>query len=317
MNGHDAELEQMRAGVSCAVLLERFPPPWQLDKTESTRKCWKYRRGEGEILLVTHEGRGWWDPGSTAKGDIFKLVQFLDPSLNLGQVRKVLRPFIGVSPSYPSTPRRTAKDRPVVPFPELWRRRPEPRPGSPCWRYLTEKRALPAHVVQAAVVAGVLREGPYGSAWFAHRDQTGLLRGVEMRGPDYRGFSAGGDKTLFRLQGNVGLHRPEATRLVLVEAPIDAMSLAAIEQLPSGTLYAGTAGGMGPETIVALELQLRTLATVPDAVVVAAFDADKLGGCYAARVAEMAAAAGVRCERLLPPDGLNDWNDVLKQGRRA
>ena len=81
---HDAELDELRAGVSCAVLLERHPPPWQLDKRESTRRCLKYRRGEGEIILVTHEGRGWWDPGSTAKGDVFSLVQHLEPGLNLG-----------------------------------------------------------------------------------------------------------------------------------------------------------------------------------------------------------------------------------------
>ncbi len=317
MSGHDAELEQMRAGVSCAVLLERFPPPWQLDKAESTRKCWKYRRGEGEILLVTHEGRGWWHPGSTAKGDIFKLVQFLDPSLNLGQVRKVLRPFVGLNPSFPSSPRPTKRDHPVVPFPELWRRRPEPRPGSLCWRYLTEERALPAHVVRTAVIAGVLREGPYGSAWFAHRDHNRLLRGIEMRGPNYRGFSAGGDKTLFRLQQNSRLDRSAVTRFVVAEAPIDTMSVAAIENLRADTLYVGTAGGMGPETIVALELQLRDLARLSDAVVVAATDADKAGAGYAARLSEMAQTAGIRFERLLPPDGLNDWNDVLKHGKGA
>ncbi len=95
MNGHDddAELEQIRVGVSCAVLLERHPLPWQLDRRESTRNCLKYRRAEGEVLLVTHGGRGWWDPNSTAKGDVFGLVQHLNPGLNFGGVRKVLRPF--------------------------------------------------------------------------------------------------------------------------------------------------------------------------------------------------------------------------------
>ena len=44
--------------MSCAVLLERYPPPWQLDKKESTHRCLKYRRAKGEILLVAHEGRG-------------------------------------------------------------------------------------------------------------------------------------------------------------------------------------------------------------------------------------------------------------------
>jgi len=35
MNGNDAELKQLRA-VSCLALLERLPPPWQLDKVERT-----------------------------------------------------------------------------------------------------------------------------------------------------------------------------------------------------------------------------------------------------------------------------------------
>ncbi len=102
MSGNDAELEQLRA-VSCSALLERLPPPWQLDKAESTKGCLKYRRGKGEIILVTHEGRGWWDPGSTtARGDVFHLVQHLQPGTNFGQVRKLLREFVGISPSYPA-----------------------------------------------------------------------------------------------------------------------------------------------------------------------------------------------------------------------
>ena len=55
MTGHDAELEELRAGVSCAALLERLPPPWRLDKQQSTRRCLKYHRAEGEVLLVTHD----------------------------------------------------------------------------------------------------------------------------------------------------------------------------------------------------------------------------------------------------------------------
>ena len=101
MAGQDSELDLFRNGVSCAALLERLPPPWRLDRRESTRRALKYRRGEGEILIVNHDGRGWWDPHSAAKGDVFDLVQHLDPSLNFGQVRQILRPFIGLSPTYP------------------------------------------------------------------------------------------------------------------------------------------------------------------------------------------------------------------------
>jgi hypothetical protein len=86
-----------------------------LDKKESTRNCLKYRRAKGEILLVTHEGRGWWDPTSAAKGDIFGLVQLLNPSLSFREIRKILRPFIGLSPTLPVHERPSAKPAPDVP----------------------------------------------------------------------------------------------------------------------------------------------------------------------------------------------------------
>jgi hypothetical protein len=96
MMQNDEEKEYLRANVSCAVVLERIPPVWQLDVKESTRDSLKYRRGDGEILIVNHDGRGWWDPKSTAKGDVFGLVQHLDPGLNFGAVRRVLRPLAGL-----------------------------------------------------------------------------------------------------------------------------------------------------------------------------------------------------------------------------
>ena len=75
MTGHDPEIEELRHKVHCAVVLERTPPPWKLDRKESTKLSLKYRRGKGEILIVSHAGRGWWDPTSDAKGDVFGLVQ--------------------------------------------------------------------------------------------------------------------------------------------------------------------------------------------------------------------------------------------------
>ena len=59
MKHDDADLDQIRAEVSCAVLLEQLQPGWLLDRRESTRRCLKYRRGRGRILIVNHEGRGW------------------------------------------------------------------------------------------------------------------------------------------------------------------------------------------------------------------------------------------------------------------
>ena len=101
MTGYDPEIETLRDKVHCAVVLERTPPPWSLDRRESTRLSLKYRRGKGEILIVSHAGRGWWDPTSDAKGDVFALVQRLEPGLTFGHVRKRLRALAGLSPIFP------------------------------------------------------------------------------------------------------------------------------------------------------------------------------------------------------------------------
>jgi hypothetical protein len=122
-----------------------------------------------------------------------------------------------------------------------WMRRRPLRLGSAAWHYLAGERRLPPSVLAEARLQDAVREGPYGSAWFAHRDAGGTLTGFEMRGPDCRRFSAGGDKTLFYFRGGAGL----LLRLAMCEAPIDALGLAALKEVRWGTLYLATGGGVG------------------------------------------------------------------------
>lgn len=306
MTGQDAELDQFRTGVSCAALLERLLPPWRLDRQQSTRHALKYRRGEGEVVIVNHDGRGWWDPQSAAKGDVFDLVQHLEPGLNFGQVRQVLRPFVGLSPTYPEALRDNPRSRDARPVADRWNTRPRLRQGSPGWNYLTGERRLTEAVLLAAADADVVREGFQGSAWFAHRDD-GRVSHVEVRGPAFKGSLRGGRKTLFQLRGNGNAQH----RLAVAEAPIDALSLAALEGIRVDTLYVATGGGMGPATVQAIERALAAMASSPDALLASATDANPAGERYAARHAEMASAAGVPFARLAPTIGI-DWNDVLK-----
>jgi hypothetical protein len=254
MTGHDPEIEELRHKVHCAVVLERTPPPWKLDRKESTKLSLQYRRGKGEILIVSHAGRGWWDPTSDAKGDVFGLVQRLEPGLSFGHVRKRLGEFAGLSPRFPPVDRAGGRNSPDRPVAERWAERKPVWPNSPTWRYLSRKRGLPSAIIEAVSVSGVLREGPGGSAWFAHLDNHGVVAHVDVRGPTYKGSLTGGVKSLFRLPPN----GPNLPRLVLAEAAIDALSVAAIESLRMDTLYAATGGGMGPGTNAALEGRYST-----------------------------------------------------------
>ena len=307
MPAHDDEIIQLKAEVHCGTVLERLPPPWTLDRRQSTRRALKYRRS-GEILIISHDGRGWWDPHDAhAKGDVFSLVQRLDPSLGFGQARGLLRQLAGIFPRCSGHGASSCGERPRPPVDERWAARPLLTEGSATWAYLTRTRGLPRRMLLRAVAHQVLREGPNGSAWFAHRRHDGQLTGIEMRGPQWRGFSADSEKSLFRLPG--GTTSP--TRLVVVEAPIDALSLAALEGPWVDTLYLATAGGMGPATVAALEALLAERAGNPDARLVAATDADLAGDRHAGFLAELAKAAGVSSARLRPPRGLKDWNDLL------
>jgi Toprim-like/Protein of unknown function (DUF3991) len=157
-------------------------------------------------------------------------------------------------------------------------------------------------------MAGVLREGPVGSAWFAHFDRGGAVAHVDIRGPTYKGSLTGGVKSLFRLP----LKGPLLPRLVLTEAAIDALSLAALESRRSDTLYAATGGGMGPGTIAAIEALLVNIAMLPDALFCSATDANGPGDRFADRHQSLARKFGVPFARLRPPMEGGDWNEVLR-----
>lgn len=310
LHGHD-DIARLKAEVHCGTVLERLSPPWRLDRRESTRSALKYRRDRGEIIIVNHDGHGWWDPcDPDAKGDVLKLVQRLTPGAGFKEALDQLREFAGIFPAFPE--HCSGPGRPKPPVTERWLARPSLTDGSATWRYLAGERGLPERVLLCAAGQELVREGPDGSAWFAHRADDGRLTGIEMRGPKWRGFSAASEKSLFRLRGSLSSPR----RLAVTEAPIDALSLAVLEGPRADTLYLATAGGMGPGTVVALQALLVRLAKSDATQLVTATDADLAGDRYALFLGELAAAAGVDSQRLRPPRGLKDWNDVCRAAAR-
>ncbi|WP_311044089.1 DUF3991 and toprim domain-containing protein [Rhizobium bangladeshense] len=136
---------------------------------------------------------------------------------------------------------------------------------------------------------------------FRHEDGAGHISGWEERGADWRGFATGGSKTLFRFG------RPPSDRICITEAAIDALSLASLEGMRAGTLYASTGGGWSPLTVEAIA------AIADGATLVAATDADPQGEVYVDRLREIANNLGSDFVRLRPH--LIDWNEDLKEKR--
>lgn len=289
------DIEELRAKVACAAVLEK--EAWKIDLKESTRRALKYRR-DADIIIVIHDGRGWFDPLSPAKGDVFDLAEHLGASGFPDACNRVAA-LVGFVPTIPVW-KRAAKPAAMTSVADRWAYRTVPRPGSATWRYLADQRCIPDNVIAAAVAQGRLREGPQGSMWAAHDDPAGRVIGWEERGPRWRGFATDGTKELFRF-GPTG-----SRRICITEAAIDAMSLAAIELLRDDTLYVSTGGGWSPTTDEAI----RQLAGRANARLVVATDNNRQGDVYADRIRTIAADATTHYARSRPRAG--DWNEDLK-----
>jgi Protein of unknown function (DUF3991)/Toprim-like len=299
------DLEDLRDKVSCGAVLEN--DGWKIDRKESSQRAVKYRRGEGEIVIVTHGGKGWFDPMSDAKGDVFALSEHLG-SCGFVEALERVSELVGFVPSQPVW-KKPIHDKTATSVAMRWNSRPRIKPGSATWRYLTEVRRIPRDVLHRAIAQDCIREGQYGSLWAAHKDAAGTVTGWEERGPDWRGFATGGSKRLFCF----GAAHP--MRLCVTEAAIDALSLAAIEAAHpanfSETLYVSTGGGWSPDT----DSLLRSFAQTPGLQLVAATDRNRQGDVYAERLLLLALEVGCRFLRLLPQN--EDWNEDLKALRQV
>lgn len=290
------DIEELRARVGCAAVLEH--EGFAIDRKESTRRAVKFRRDD-DIFIVIHDDRGWFDARSEAKGDVFALASYLH-GIGFAEALAVVGDLVAIQPTEPAWERPLRQKETVASIADRWSHRKLPWRGSATSTYLQQCRALPWQVISAAIEADVLREGPYGSMWAKHVDEAGAVIGWEERGPEWRGFSTGGAKALFRFGMN------DARRICVTEAAIDALSLAAIEQIRPDTLYVSTGGGWSPTTASSLE----TLACGEGAWLVAATDNNVQGEVFADRLRQMADSARCNFSRLRPK--AEDWNDELR-----
>ncbi|CDG38963.1 MULTISPECIES: DUF3991 and TOPRIM domain-containing protein [Asaia] len=305
----EADRAAITSGVSCALLLERYG--YALDKKDSTRKCLKYRRGKGETVIVNHHGHGWWDTGGTlGKGDVFSLMRVFNPGLPFHEVCKELGQLVGVEPASIPWIRAQKASTDARPPSERWAKAKTLRKGTKAWQYLAQTRGLPEWLLRKASANGSIRDG-FHAAWFSYCDGQGAVTGVELRGPDTRIQLSNSVKTLFRFQTRPGT---PVRRLVVAEAPIDALSFAAMDaECGSDTLYVATGGAMGPETIAALEAEMEAIVPDQQSYLIVATDKDTAGDRYARMLFELAFENCVRYVRALPEGEATDFNQVLQE----
>jgi hypothetical protein len=181
--------------------------------------------------------------------------------------------------------------------------------------YLVEARKLPAVLIDRLNERSLIFADDHQNAVFLRHQlqiQTwnrGEVIGASLRGTwgennHFHGLAPGSARN----QGWfwIGTGQGPVQRVLLVESPIDAMSLAVLDRAQRGpegvSIYLSTDGSGGVPT-EALKTVLRS-----GGLVAAAFDADVAGETMAWRVAQQ--VPGI--ERLTPNQG-KDWNEVLVQ----
>jgi hypothetical protein len=276
-----------------------------LDRRESSKNCHVLRSlADNDKIIVTRAQDGhdvyFSVRDDNDNGSIIDFVQ-RRRGLNLGKVRKELRPWAGLAEPVESMKRRKPTERIERPQPVERDRakliaayhKLQPYGGD----YLeTERKLRPATI---AAFAQVIRQDQRGNVCFIHRDASGEVSGWEIKNRGFSGFSSGGSKAL-------AMHMPDpdddsVRRVVVTESMIDAMSYYQVNGR-AGDLYVSFAGSMSD----AQAEQLRDIVLKAPAVVVAT-DNDQQGHKYAALLQQW------RPDATIDIPSSEDWNEELRK----
>ena len=284
--------------ASCGYVLER---------KESSRSSLLLSHPNGDkVVVAMGKDRHWTYFSVRDDADHGSIVDFVQRRQggSLGEVRKVLRPFLdgNHSPALPETlpiVEPASKDLVQV------RVRLEAMTVTAAHPYLVNERKIPAEVLSHRRFLERVRIDDRGNAVFPHWNLSGLS-GYELKNHHFTGFAPGGEKGLWASRTT-----PGDSALVITETAIDALSHFALK-LPERTRYISTAGTLNPSQP---ELIRRAAARLPDGgIVVLATDNDAGGDALADVIRKLLEPVAGRIQVVedRPQIRGTDWNDVLK-----
>jgi Protein of unknown function (DUF3991)/Toprim-like len=235
--------------------------------------------------------------------------------LNLGEVRKELRPWVGLAPNPPPRPPATAYQKDVEPIRRnlaaVLAQFAGCTPIAHGHRYLESERGIPRTVLEDPRFAGRIYTDQFHNVIFPHRDRNGIS-GFEIRNYRFRGFSKGGEKGLWYSHA-----LPEDTTLIVSESGIDVLSYHALHR-PAQAHYFSIAGEMNPMQKILLASAMQKLPR--GGTVIAATDHDPGGVNLARKIREIAEEAARQDLGLIdhwPDREGQDWNDVQRALARS
>ncbi|MBU2770099.1 toprim domain-containing protein [Acidithiobacillus caldus] len=340
---HEAGRDELQS-FQRDIPLNRFVEAhgWTLDAKESTRTWEKYRGPDDDAIVINPDKNFYFHQQNKDqdKGGVIEFTRnHILPGASLGDVRKMLREFVGDNrPEWAMQAQPHHKNN-VVDLPVITDRKDEwkalPMLTERTRDYLTGKRGLTSETLDAygKSIRSDIHELPSGghlhNVAFAHvaldADRKPVIAGWEKKGP-------GKEKTFSGFHGNKGIavfkHKDfdnpvaRATdaefcqRLVLCESSIDALSKAQMDGCHPGDIYVSMGGTPTAAADKALSMLIRK--HEPEEVIIA-FDNDDAGHGFALLMEKTLAEKNqhfhmplIRTRTVFPPDGAKDWNDLVR-----
>ena len=299
------ELEQFKSKINLVEYVQSNG--YELDQKKSSTNCIVLRDKQGDKLLVGLDEKDnhyfyYSLKNETDKGSIIDFIQNRK-SLNLGEVRKELRPWLNnnYSPSYkpnkkPSiklTP--TSKDRYqiVAQFESF-----APINNHP---YLNQ-RGISQDTLDDPRFKETIYLDSRHNAIFPHKDRDGIC-GYELRNRNFKGFSNGGTKGLW-----VSNSSSKDEKLVICESPLDCLSY---HQLfpDDHTRYFATSGTLSEKQKDLLRTAFENINEKKGEIIVAT-DNDIGGNEIAQELKEIAPKTAKAFRHV--PEYQKDWNELLQ-----
>jgi len=298
MKNSNTEIERFKTEIDLSRYLEA--QGYQKDRYASCRSSAVLYSGPDEKLVVGKQAGHFVYTNTKDPQDQGSIIDFIQrrQGLNLGQVRKTLRPALAGDyvPRHDWKPPAYAVDKAQ----DRWVKGREVFD----FAYLKDRGIDPATV---NAYSPAIRQDPRTKdLMFLHRGQQGFS-GYEVKGPvENKGrFAAGGDKAFFPLQ-QAGAD--PVSRVVVTETALDALSYAQLEGCRKDTAYVSMAGNPSEDQLS----QLRSLCGQPRIQsIVLAHDKDKGGDQQAERCQEVLKGAQAKVTRDTPAAG-KDWNELLQ-----
>ena len=299
------ELDQFKSKINLVEYAQNNG--YELDRKKSSINCIVLNDNRGDKILVgldktDHHYFYYSLKNETDKGSIIDFVQ-KRKNLNLGEVRKELRPWINNNylPTYKPTKKSrikltpTSKDRYkiVAQF--------ESFPTIDNHPYLNQ-RGISKDTINSPRFKETIYLDSRNNAIFPHRDKEGVC-GYEIRNQNFKGFSSGGTKGLW-----VSNSSSNDEKLVICESPLDCLSY---HQLfpDDQTRYLATSGTLSEKQKNLLRTSFENIDQKKGEIIIAT-DND-IGGKEIAQELKEIAPKTAQVFRHVPKYQ-KDWNEILQ-----